>query len=333
MPEGHPSEEPVDPAGKIDFHYHHITPTWLADPDVQRAMARPVRDVAENWSPASALAEMDANGVQTVITSVSDPGVWFGSTTNAQHLSRQVNEHAATLASDRRGRFYSLLALPLPDLQGSLTEIDYGYGYLGAVGVGLFTSYEGRWFADPFFGPVLEELDRRDAVIFVHPTAPDGAPKQPGIPSALWEYPADTGRAMLQWLLSDAATKYPNLKLVFAHAGAAFLAGLGRLQLLADTRPDLALPTDLGSRAANLYFEISSSSDAVTLGVLDGYVPRTHVLLGTDSPFIGSMGPTLAALARQGLPSATLADIQQRNARTLLGLTDQARATRKSDPQ
>lgn len=316
---------PADPDGRpyrVDVHYHHISPAWIADEYVQRTMAPQVLAAAHQWTPTRALAEMDQNQVELVVSSVSNPGVWSGDMAHSRYLARTTNEYAAGLSRDHPGRFEFFSALPLPDVDDSLDEARYSLDELGAAGIGLFSSYGDRWFADPEYYPVLEELDARRAVVYVHPSAPTAvSPYLPQIPNALLEYPADTTRAIWQWILGGAADRFPDLRLVFSHAGSHFFAGLGRVMLLAKTRADLGIRRDLAEQSARLFFELSSSTDAATVGLLQKYVPAQHLLLGTDSPFTGPMEPTIAQLTRLNLPHTVLAGIEGGNARRLLHAT------------
>lgn len=313
--------QPQEPY-RVDVHYHHIPPFWLNDPDVRRTMAPQVVELAEAWSPVAALEEMDKNLVRTAVTSVSNPGIWFGDPRRSRDLARASNDYATNLARNHPGRFAFLAALPLPDIDGSLAEIEYAYDSAGAVGIGLFTSYGDKWIADEYFAPVFEELNRRRAVVYVHPTAPAEVPQYlPDVPNAILEYPADTTRAIWQWILSGAADRYPNVSMIFSHSGTMFLASLPRVELLARSRADLGIRGDLAEQAASLYYEISSSSDRASLAILNNHVPPGHVLLGTDSPFIGPMGPTISQLVDQSMTPEARAGIEFENTRRLLNLS------------
>ena len=304
---------------RVDVHYHHITPAWIGEEVVEKSFAPQVIGKAKGWTPGAAIEEMDRNNVATVICSVSNPGIWFGDVRQSRRLARACNEYAARIRDDHPGRFGSFASLPLPDTEGSLAEAAYALDVLKADGIGLFTSYGDKWLADPSFSPVFEELNRRKAVVYVHPIAPACCRNLiPVIPGALLEYPVDTTRTILHWIMTRSASRYPDIRLIFSHAGGLIVAGVGRLQILAETQRNMAMPKSFAAEVAKFYYEISSSADAVTMGALRAYVPASHILLGTDSPFIGPMAPNISQLSKLGLPRADLSAIERENAVALI---------------
>ena len=310
----------LDGAYRIDMHYHHVTPAWLADPSVASTLPPLVIRQAREWSPARAIEEMDRNRVATVVCSVSNPGVSFGNAAQARRLSRECNEYGATMRHDHPGRFGLFAALPLPDVEGSLREIAHAFDVLKADGIGLFSSYGDQWLADPAFAPVFEELSRRRAVVYVHPIAPSCCRNLiEGLPAAVIEYPIDTTRTILYWIMRQSATRYPGVRMIFSHAGGLIMGGVGRLSILIRTQEGLRsrMPADLAAEISRLYYEISSSTDAVTMAALRASVPNSHILLGTDSPF-GPMAPTLDQLMALGLPPDELRAIERDNAFALM---------------
>jgi predicted TIM-barrel fold metal-dependent hydrolase len=305
---------------RIDVHYHHIAPAWIVEDIVARSLPPLVIKQAREWTPAHALEEMDRNMVEAAVCSVSNPGVWFGDVSQGRRLARACNEYAAQMSRDNPGRFGSFAALPLPDTDGSLDEISHAFDVLKADGVGLFTSYGDKWLADPAFSPVFDELNRRNAVVYVHPIAPACCRSLiPGMPAAVIEYPIDTTRAILQWIMTKSTERYPNIRIIFSHAGGLIVGGVGRLMILIETQPPLRekMPENLRDEIGKLYYEISSSSDPVTMTALRALVPNSRILLGTDSPF-GPMSPTIDQLQTLGLSRVDLTAIERDNALALM---------------
>ncbi len=309
------------PSYRVDVHYHPIAPGWIGEDVVANTMAPEVIGKARAWTPQRALDEMDRNRVATAACSVANPGIWFGDVEQSRRLARTCNDYAARLMADHPTRFGSFATLPLPDAEGSLKELTYALDVLKADGIGLFSSYGDRWLADPIFAPVFEELNRRKAVVYVHPMAPTCCRHLvQDIPASLLEYPMDTTRTILQWILTKSTARYPDLRLIFSHDGGFIMGGLGRLQILDDTQESMRamMPQSFRAEVAKFYYENSSSADAVTMAALRAYVPLTHVLLGTDSPFIGPMAPNIAQLQKLGLSKAELAGIERNNALALM---------------
>ena len=150
---------------RIDVHYHFSAPGFI-----DAIKARNTGQTAlMNWTPAKALKDMDKDGVATSVVSTSEPSVWFGDDAAARRLARECNEYGARLMSDHPGRFGMFATLPLPDVDGSLRESEYAFDTLKADGACFMTSYQGKYLGDPRFRPVMDELNRRKAVVYTHP--------------------------------------------------------------------------------------------------------------------------------------------------------------------
>src|SRR5476649_1419042 len=158
----------------IDVH-HHILPDvfWRATNDAHN----PVGGITPApWSKETTLSFMDEAGIDVAVTSISTPGVHMGDDAKARDLAREVNEISAGLIRERPDRFGGFAALPLPDVDGALRELEYSLDVLKLDGVVLFSNARGIYLGDARFQPLFEELERRRAVVFVHPTAsPDSA--------------------------------------------------------------------------------------------------------------------------------------------------------------
>ena len=151
---------------RIDVHHHLSPPGYIAELGPNQRLTP--QTLA--WTPEKAIEQMEKGGVDLAITSITTPGIWFGLHAAARRLARLCNDYAAKIRNDHPGRFGMFVNLPLPDVDGSLAEIEYGMDQLKADGVCLFTSYGDKWLGDPAFDKVFAELNRRKCVVYVHPT-------------------------------------------------------------------------------------------------------------------------------------------------------------------
>ena len=215
-----PAANPGQPH-RIDTHHHIAPPKYVAE--FKSELQPPV--IA--WSVSKSLDDMDKSGVATAITSVTTPGSAFAGK-DGRRVARECNEYAARLVQDHPGRFGMFLALPLTDVEGSLREIEFGFDVLKIDGVALFTSYGNVWLGDPAFEPVMAELNRRKAIIYTHPDAPNCCrdPLLPDNREPVIEYGTDTTRAIARILFSGTAVRYRDVRWIFSHGGgtAPFLA-------------------------------------------------------------------------------------------------------------
>ena len=151
---------------------------------------------------------------------LSPVGFWFGDRQAAVRTARRVNEYAADLVRSHPGRFGLFAIIPLPDTEASLREIEYAYSDLKADGIGLATSYDDKWLGHPEYQPVLEELNRRKAVVFVHPTTPLCCRTLlPDVSPILIEIPQDTARAVTNLLFTGTFARFKDIRFIFTHAG------------------------------------------------------------------------------------------------------------------
>ena len=306
---------------RIDIHQHFVSPSFLAFLGGKNPVS-PVPGFAawKDFSPARAVETLDRVGTQTAMLSITAPGVWFGDVQEARKLAREMNEYAAAkMVSDHKGRFGLFAVLPLPDVQGSLQEIAYALDTLNADGVGILTSYGNAWLGDPQFAPVLEELNRRKALVYTHPT--DAQCCQgliPRVNNQLLEYPTDTTRTIFSLVVSDAATKYSDIRWIFSHAGGTITSVAGRL--LGLEMANLAGQPKPNSRLFHLrrfYYDTAGSANPVNMNALKTLVPTTQIVFGTDAPFFDG-APQVQGLQASGFTAEELRAIERDNALQLL---------------
>jgi predicted TIM-barrel fold metal-dependent hydrolase len=306
----------------IDVHHHILPPVYLAEARdrliTQQQGYLPARIL--NWSPQNALAEMDQNGVATSIASISTPGIWFGDAPSARALARKCNEYAAQLIRDYPGRFGFFASVPLPDTEGSLREIAYSLDVLKADGIIFLTSYGDKWPGDPAYVPVFDELNRRKALVYFHPAAPNCCRNlMPNIPPVFTEVPQDTTRAITSLLFSGSFARFRDIRFIFSHAGGTIPMLAGRLSYYSSEMKDLVdkMPNGIEFELRKLYYDIASSANPPSMAALMKLVPASQVLFGADYPFV-RIAETVGGMAQVGLSAADLQAIGRDNALALL---------------
>jgi predicted TIM-barrel fold metal-dependent hydrolase len=306
-------------ARRIDIHQHFVSPSFLATLTARNAKT-PVPGLAawKDYSPARVVEALDRVGIETAMLSITAPGVWFGDAQEARRLAREMNEYAASrMVSDHKGRFGLFAVLPLPDVQGSLDEIAYAFDTLKADGVGVLTSYGSAWLGDKSFAPVLEELNRRKAVVYTHPTDAQCCQNLiPGVANQMLEYPTDTTRTIVSLIVSESATRYPDIRFIFSHAGGTITSVAGRLLGPAAGPDAFSRPPEQNSRLYHLrrfYYDTAGSANPVAMQALKSLVPASQIVFGTDAPFFDG-APQVKGLLASGFTPAELAGIERDNA-------------------
>lgn len=308
---------------RIDVHQHFVSPSFHQTLTAKNASA-PVPGLAawREFSPARAVEELDRVGIETAMLSITAPGVWFGDAEEARRLAREMNEYgAARMVGDHRGRFGLFAVLPLPDVEGSLREIEYAFDTLAADGVGILTSYGNAWLGDPSFAPVLDELNRRKALVYVHPT--DAACCQgllPRVANQMLEYPMDTMRTIASLIVSETATRCPDVRFIFSHAGGPLIGVAGRLLGGEMTAENLTKPAPANSRLHHLrrfFYDTAGATNPVNMQGLKTLVGVSQIVFGTDAPFFDGT-PQVRGLAAAGFSAQELARVERGNALGLL---------------
>jgi predicted TIM-barrel fold metal-dependent hydrolase len=301
---------------RIDVHNHIAPPNYIAE----LARKGQVQAGLQGWTPAKAIEDMDQAGVATSITSISPPGIWFGDDAAARRLARECNDYAARLAADHPGRFGIFVNLPLPDVEGSLREIEYGFDTLKADGVCFYTSYGDKWLGDPAFAPVYEELNRRKAVAYTHPISANCCRNiMPGIGDGAIEWGTDTTRAITRMVFGGTAARYPEIRMIFSHAGGTMPFLVERFINMAKGRQYAAqLPQGFLAAAKKFYYDTAQTSNPAAMSALTKVVPMSQIVFGTDFPYRTAI-EHVKGLAECGVFSAKeLAAIDRENALTLL---------------
>ena len=293
---------------RIDVHQHLLPRDYVAWLNAHGITAAGGRDLPD-WSAESAIALMDDRGIATGVVSVATPGVNLGDDAEAAVWARRVNEFAAGLVSGRPDRFGFFATLTLPDVDGALEAADHALGTLGADGVILEANSHGTYLGDPALDPLMAELDRRSAVVFVHPAELPG-PTVPGIPAFAADFLLDTVRAAANLVLHGVPRRFPNVRFILAHAGGFLPYAAHRIGMVVAGLTGCTMAEALDD-LSGFYFETALSASPAALPSLLAFARPGHVLFGSDWPFAT---PDLVASFTGNLDAADSLDPDRRQA-------------------
>jgi 6-methylsalicylate decarboxylase len=310
----------------IDLHAHFLPPRYR-DAALAHGAGNPDgMPYLPEWDPAAAVAMMDEVGIAAAALSLSSPGVDFlTDPAEQQALTRAVNEDGAAAVAAYPDRFGLLASLPLPDPDAALAELAYAFDLLGADGIGLHTHYGQVYLGDPRMESVMAALDQRAALVTIHPTSPCGWEQTSfGRPRPMVEFLFDTTRAVVNLALNGVLERYPAIRWVVPHAGAALPVmadRVARLAPLISPSPDGTDAPDVLGSLGGLYYDLAGVPLPRALPALLNLVPATRLVYGSDYPF--TPAPTVAALAgaiaaTDVLDDATRAGVLHGNAAALL---------------
>lgn len=288
----------------IDVH-HHIVPKEYSESLAKRGISKGLGVQLPRWDAKKALEVMDKNGIAASVLSISAPGVYFKdkdpSMRLAKELSRRMNETCARLVSDYPERFGAFATLPLPDVDAAIKELDHAYEELKLDGVALLSNYDGYYLGDPKFDGLLSELNRKNAVVFIHPASPPGIEASHlGLPESMVDVCFDTTRTVFSLILNGAVQKYPNIRFILAHAGGSVPYLAARLGLMHALNQEGGLPGPTGKAGIKLslllpegpdfylkkfYYDTALSASPHAFASLLTLVDSSKIVFGSDYVF------------------------------------------------
>jgi 6-methylsalicylate decarboxylase len=274
-----------EPPHRIDVHHHIVPPSWLAALKQAKLDNPPL----SSWTPQRSIEDMDAAGIATAVTSPTAPQVGFLPAADAARIARESNEYAKQLATDHRGRFGVFAMLPMPYIDECLKEIEYVFDALKVDGIGMMTSYGDKWLGYPQFAPVFDELNRRRATVYTHPTTANCCVNLvQDLSPATVEWAADTTRTIANLIFSGAAQRYGDISFIFSHGGGVLTAVAERLEIqMVSTPPYKGRFTReiVDGQLRRFYYDTAQVSNTVTIGALAELVPVSQIVFGTDYPY------------------------------------------------
>jgi predicted TIM-barrel fold metal-dependent hydrolase len=276
--------------GRTDIHAHYLpAPYKMAIKQAGLSSfdgGMPIPD----WSVEAHLAMMEKQAISTSILSISSPGLDFLDDGMLPRLARDINESGTQICRDHPGKFGLFATLPLPNIAATLAEIDYAYDILAVDGVAVESNIKGHYLADPALTPVLESLDQRHAVLYIHPTSPQCFDQIGlGLPAPLIEFPFDTTRTVVDLIFNGTLKRFPNIRIVLSHGGGALPILLSRIAMVAEAPFVHPRPKNGGAEVLEevrkLYFDLALSASPLNFQALLDITSASQLLFGSDYPF------------------------------------------------
>jgi 6-methylsalicylate decarboxylase len=296
------------------------SPTHLP---VKRGMAlHPFSDTQEDIEGRFRL--MDEAGVEKQVLSPNHPP-YLPDEAECVKAVQMLNDGYADFAHRYPARIASYVMLPLPHVDAALREMERGFDQLGCVGVNMNIVCLGHSIAEPQFDPIYAEMNRRGAVLFVHPAGS-------GICSPFindWKWRGAVGTSLedatfvLHMIARQIPHRYPNIKFIVPHLGGPIPMLLNRLDKQGQSRnghPDLAEAPSV--TAKKFYYDtVCYGSKAAFTCALEAF-GADHLVTGSDYPVLQdyeAYKETFAYIERLGLPKADTDKILHHNAQALFG--------------
>jgi len=258
-----------------------------------------------DWSVEGALSYMEEYDISACV--LSAPAAANNATgQEARDIARRTNELLAEIVSNHPNRFGAVATLPALDADGAIAEIGYALDTLKLDGVTTTTSINDVYLGEPQFDPWLEELNRRSATFFVHPTITRAAESLlNGLNASVIEFMFDTTRMVTNMVATGAKKRFSQIEIIAAHGGGTvpflvnriqtlehtFGVGLGRLELSSE---------EVRKGIASFYYDLTAATSEAQLCAILKLVPVAQLLMGLDNPFMpkSTFAPAIADIGR-----------------------------------
>lgn len=316
-------------SGRIDVHCHSMTPAYR---EAISSLGPTIR--APQWSPQGAVDFLDRHGCAAAVLSLSVPGVHNGDDAQARKLAVRCNDEAAEFVARHPQRLGAFATLPIPDVDGACEETGRALDVLKLDGVGLLSSYGGKYLGDPLFDPILEALDKRSAVVLIHPNNhPSTHAVREGISGGLGnflvEFLFDTTRAALNLLFTGALDRFPRIRFILCHAGGTLPYVAWRVAEISSRQmnvppwdkqyPSPFMERHSGSVTAELvleqmrhfWYETALAAGPQTFGSLKAVADPGRIVFGSDWPYCPDV---MTQDMLKALASVNMSDEEERKA-------------------
>ncbi|MFA4083904.1 amidohydrolase family protein [Mycobacteroides salmoniphilum] len=309
--------------GLVDVHAHFLTEEYVSAAQAAGHIKPDGMPKWPDWNLEEQLGSMDRRDIRRAILSISSPGMNLGDITTARAVAEQVNDAAAKIVRDHPGRFGFFASLPLPDIDASVGEVRRAIDTLEASGVIIESNIEGRYLGDPLFEPLWAELNTRRTVLFVHPTSPAGSELTAlGRPLPMLEFMFDSTRAITDLIFAGVTQRYPDIRIVVPHSGAALAALSDRIAMFHSILAHKDGGPGWREMMRALWFDTAGTPFPRQLPLLADVAGIGHIVYGSDSCWtpVAGVDAQLASIDQAPPPhgAGSWRELTSRNAERLL---------------
>ncbi len=300
----------------VDVHSHNILPSYLEFLDRHDALLEEGFPLP-SWNVDEHLRLMDEAGIVWSVLTMPAPQPYYGSTIECQKIIRRYNEDTAGIKAKAPERFKFCASLPLPDVDAAIREAIYVLDTLRADGIKLATNSRGQYLGDAVLDPLMEILNERHAVVIIHPHKP--VPVNDAIvtvsPLAIYEYPAETTRTVINLIVRNVPARYPHVKFVIPHGGSFLPLAIPRMRGVHPIMQQAGMmgTIDWEANLKSFYYDLAGNISPEVLRSLLTITTPEHLLYGSDFPYVKAEGvkKALAALHKvlmDNLQCSSMAD-------------------------
>jgi len=266
---------------KWDVHHHIIPEFYISELENAGVTADGLVGLQlPPWTEKMQLEMMKKHNVTRAFMSISAAGVYFNGDLFSRKFARRCNEYMAKMIKENQGKLRAFATVPLPDVTGAIEELKYSLDVLKFDGIGLLSNVNGKYLGSKEYRSFFEELNRRNAIVFIHPIVPPGKDDSKLL-NPLYLYLLDTTRTIIDFVRSGYHRDFPNIKFILSHGGGALPAIYPcLLQRLKDENP--AIESEFEKWKPQLYLDTARRAYHDTMATSINFAGINHMLLGTD---------------------------------------------------
>lgn len=273
----------------VDVHSHIITEEYTAllrrhGAELEETFPLPA------WNAETHVAFMDKAGIECAVLTMPAPQPYYGDSHESAECVRKINEEAARVKARFTGRFKFCASLPLPDVDAAIRKAIYALDTLKADGIRMATNSRGLYLGDEQLDTLMSVLSKRGAVVIIHPHRPTpyNESTTATTPLAIYEYPAETTRAVVNMIARNVLVRYPGVKVVVPHCGSFLPLALPRMKAIhpAMQAQGYMQPIDWEANLRQLYYDLAGNPTQEVVRTLLTVTTPDHILYGSDYPYL-----------------------------------------------